>query len=1045
MSKQLKHMNLNFSQLMLTCLLTVQLNTVANLTHAQEAPKQITNYEGFVSPSINSSNSASTSVGNNGAVRLSIPLNAFSTDFYTIPVSLSYYSGGTLVAQESSHVGHNWSLQAGGMISREIRDQADDINSPVGVKETLDMNDPIDKSYVQIVAEDDTRDSEPDLFSYQFGGAQGTFVLDASGTFVPLEYRNWEISVSSDMMVFTIKTDDGMVYKFGTVDGEKNEQVESSVTTSWHLVNVIHPTGQQIDFTYEKHTVYSTQKGFQYKLSSLNSAQPCGAGFSESSQEIQGDTVEYQTPFVSTISSSGWGSCSFDYDTSEEGVRLSSVSRYDSNQSLISQSVLDYSSVNGRHFLEKVTHKGSDGIEVSNYAMTYYNPSGLPAFDSFAQDHWGYYNGATTNDDNNQFVPKNNVLLDVPTTLHFGLDGADREPNAQYAKVGMLESIKHPSGKTVYYEYEGHVVEDVIKSAGTPTILSRGLTAPSGAGNKDYQFLSYYDQTITLDIDVQGTPGVGSSGTLKVRDELSESYLPGLSNYNIEASGEVSFSAAQGVYYKLELIANSTNNVEVTFSQKEPTIVESTGSVTIGGVRLKVVTALDGSSGRESSTRYYYGPKESYTVSSGVTYEKYPYRSYYSNTTLTQEGEECEYLILSSHSKNLLHKSGNEGVQYEYVTVSQGGDNFENGGYQMEYNIGTQSAPEVISGNPIQDSPWSNDNWNRGLLKSRETFKKEEGSWKVLKRDTTQYDLKAEHSKVIPAYVIRKRFESQDDPEYQRYDVSGYNYHVFKPKAHQVVTQMFDENAENPVESTTHYYYDNSEHPYLTRVETLDSEGKTKKTTTRYPQDFASPGSLISTMISDRFLNTPIEIITEEEGEVVNARAVAYEYDSDYNYFSAKEILQYEVGSSFTESNSGETFDSSYQWQRRTLKRDDQGHILSEISRAGVPTTYIRGHGGKYVVAAIVNATYDQVMSALELNANLRLSGELSAEQNTTLRSQLSDARVSSYTYQEGIGITSSQDPNGRMSYHTYDPAGRPKHTKDHDGHVRATQSYYIK
>ncbi|WP_422358533.1 hypothetical protein [Reichenbachiella sp.] len=1038
-------MNSNFYRLVFICLLTAQLNTVVNLTLAQEASKQITNYEGFVSPSINSSNAALTSVGNNGAVRLSIPLTSFSTDFYTIPVSLSYYSGGTLVSQESSQVGLNWSLQAGGMISREVRDQADDINSPVGVKENLDMNDPIDKSYVQDVAENETRDSEPDLFSYQFAGGQGTFVLDATGAFVPLEHRNWEISVSNDMTVFTVKTDDGMLYKFGTVDGEKNEQDDSSVTTAWYLVNVIHPTGQQIVFTYEKHTIYSTQKGFQYKLSSLNSAQPCGAGFSESSQQIQGETVEYQTPFVSTISSYGWGSCSFEYDTSGENVRLSAVSRYDSNQSLISQSVLDYSSVNGRHFLDKVTHKGSDGIEVSNYAMTYYNPSGLPAFDSFAQDHWGYYNGATTNDDNNQFVPKNNVLLDVPTTLHFGLDGADREANALQAQVGMLESIKYPSGKTVYYEYEGHEVEDVIKTAGAPTILSRGLTAPSGAGSKDYQFLSYYNQTITLNIDVQGTPGVGSSGTLKVWDELSQSYVPGLSNYNIEADGEVSFSGVQGVYYKLELVANSTNNVAVSFDQKEPTIVESTGTVAIGGVRLKVVTALDGSSGRESSTRYYYGPKESYAVSSGVTYEKYPYRSYYSNTTLTQEGEDCEYIILSSHSRNLLHKSGNEGVQYEYVTVSKGGDNFENGGYQMQYNIGAQSAPEVVSGNPIQDSPWSNDNWNRGLLKSRETFKKEGESWKVLERVTTLYDLKAEHSKTIPAYVIRKRYESQDDPEYQRYDASGYNYHVYKPKAYQVVTEMYDENADNPIESTTHYHYDNSEHPYLTRVETLDSEGKTKKTTTKYPQDFASPGSLISTMVGDRFLNAPIEIITEENGTVVKAAAVAYEYDTDYNYFSVKETLQFEVGSSFTESNNGESFHSSYQWQRRVLKRDDQGHTLSEISRAGVPTTYIRGHGGKYVVAAIVNATYDEVMSALGLNANLRLSGELSVEQNTTLRNQLSNARVSSYTYQEGVGVTSSQDPNGRVSYHTYDPAGRSKHTKDHNGHVRSTQSYYIK
>ena len=62
----------------------------------------------------------------NGMPQVTVPITQLSGNNLTMPISLSYHASGNKVNQMASWVGLAWSLNAGGVITREIRDQPDD-------------------------------------------------------------------------------------------------------------------------------------------------------------------------------------------------------------------------------------------------------------------------------------------------------------------------------------------------------------------------------------------------------------------------------------------------------------------------------------------------------------------------------------------------------------------------------------------------------------------------------------------------------------------------------------------------------------------------------------------------------------------------------------------------------------------------------------------------------------------------------------------------------------------------------------------------------
>jgi YD repeat-containing protein len=99
--------------------------------------------------------------------------------------------------------------------------------------------------------------------------------------------------------------------------------------------------------------------------------------------------------------------------------------------------------------LESVLEKSCDGTLSTSPWKFEYNGTFLPRRLSYAQDHWGFYNGALNNNLLNTLIP----------TYDFGspgseVPGANRDPAWPEMSMGILTKVTYPTGGTATYKYE---------------------------------------------------------------------------------------------------------------------------------------------------------------------------------------------------------------------------------------------------------------------------------------------------------------------------------------------------------------------------------------------------------------------------------------------------------------------------------------------------------------------------------------------------------------------------------------------------------------
>ncbi|UZT96601.1 DUF5977 domain-containing protein [Chryseobacterium fluminis] len=124
---------------------------------------------------------------------------------------------------------------------------------------------------------------------------------------------------------------------------------------------------------------------------------------------------------------------------------------------------------------------------------------------------------------------------------------------------------------------------------------------------------------------------------------------------------------------------------------------------------------------------------------------------------------------------------------------------------------------------------------------------------------------------------------------------------------------------------------------------------------------------------------------------------------------------------------------------------DNKVNLIQQTSKSGIPTTTIWGYNQTLPIATIEGATYLQVMQAFGLNSgdnnsylqlaivdksNLDIDNNsestLISELNTFRnKSELKDFKISTYTYNPLIGITSITPPSGIRENYIYDSSNR--------------------
>ncbi|HXB93048.1 MAG TPA: hypothetical protein VNU72_12190, partial [Puia sp.] len=459
-----------------------------------------------------------------GAASVSIPIYNLHIGNLSVPVSLTYSASGIHVNDIFDEAGIGWTLNAGGVISRQVRDLPDDVKQDgSGANRTGWMFNGNGTAINNFTLANDNNpgtcadeasdiiyinnnfsnlwDLQPDIFTVSAPGLNCSLVYDnVAGMFRTIPYQdlviNYTLSgggngLTPNLVSFTITNDKGITYIFGQPDAVHIQSANPGTITTfarqyacyqndvhfcnnWYLTSILDAGGNNIVFRYNQG---------QTSISPTPVTSIFGSGSSSwtnTSQYTLNTTVTPQFLRCAAV---------YNQDYTVDSVHVNRGSNYAG----LYGEITGITGANGktynfnyswagnntkRDFLQSFGDYNCDatswyqfsytGINLSN------NTSTLPDSGSVAQDYWGYYNGNTTATDlaPNLYVFPDNPsypnleryrlypLTGYPGTT-FVLPGNNRHPNATYITAGTLNQMTTPLGGTVTFTFEPNDYYDV--------------------------------------------------------------------------------------------------------------------------------------------------------------------------------------------------------------------------------------------------------------------------------------------------------------------------------------------------------------------------------------------------------------------------------------------------------------------------------------------------------------------------------------------------------------------------------------------------------
>lgn len=435
---------------------------------------------------------------------ISVPINLAIAQSKTLSsqVVLNYSSSnGVRVEEVPTWIGLGWTLNAGGLVSRVIRDRIDDGESGYTNLPELpsDLNDP---TFIpEMLNSFDDIDTEPDKFFFKVNGISGSFFIKKQGEIMQVKQSDIEIiplyqqegtilsepgaNLVGSLYGFDIISPDGVRYKFREYEYANSRPVSGSYSdnsfkiSSWYLSEISHPSHSGlISFDYDNHhrTVLISE--------STNNRKMPGQVF-----EHTYIRTETWSPRLKRITHEGGeiefikgdSRCDFADDNILESIRIKNIKgelikKYSFEYSYFTEEgVVPFSDpcdtdiflggsnnydgdYRKRLKLDRILEW--DESETNNlvhssfeYDQTYY----LPNRHSKARDHWGYYNGHT---ENTSLEPKYTKSIDLGNGEYIWASGgtAEREPDAKFSRAGILTKIKYKTGGYSEFEYEANEV-----------------------------------------------------------------------------------------------------------------------------------------------------------------------------------------------------------------------------------------------------------------------------------------------------------------------------------------------------------------------------------------------------------------------------------------------------------------------------------------------------------------------------------------------------------------------------------------------------------
>lgn len=737
-----------------------------------------------------------------GSQNINIPLYTYKTTNLEVPITMLYSSNGVKVDEISSNVGQSWNLSFGGVISRVIRDKPDEERGsypiPMSMPESIDRYSPQALSFYQYIGENDV-DTEADIYSFNFGKYSGKFVFDNDGGIMMMPAQEFQIQcvASEDIFNFVVTTPDGVKYYFNDrevttqriVGGGHN--IPSISTSAWYLSRIVHPKGDEIQFTYDNETTsYTASRSQNYRMLYPRVQYDAAGNLENYSAQLSPQydhTIALAGKAIKSIKSTNtfFGEVSFVYsgtssaDVTSGNKKITQIAIKNKEAAVVEKIDFTYTTTaKKRVFLDKIQFKDLN----QNYQFEYERRDYLPERLSTSQDHWGYFNNVT----NVNIVPKNIVGYELENASY---NGADREPKPT-AVTGMLSKITYPTKGYTIFEYGNNSYYGEKKVY--PPLSYDGMGV-SNTGEVRSGSTSRTIQNITSDQEVKIVGGISyncgvddaekSKAEYTVRDvtdnKLVELYrrldsgsAAATGTFVVMEPGDAPatrtqyFKATAGHTYIISLnVLWLCTSATLTFSYYAGQITTEPANVITGGVRVSKTLDYSADGARPVAKVYYYAKKNALGISTGNKGQTPYYIDLVKEEKFTESPSagiygvlsSISYLNLSSNSLVSLFDTGNSNVFYSHVTVSHGDDNFINGGEEHEFIVHRDGGGGFIVGTyDIRSTPLTNWGWDNGLLKKVTFFNKDK---KNVKETINEYEERTEFRKESISYSSRKNYE----------------------------------------------------------------------------------------------------------------------------------------------------------------------------------------------------------------------------------------------------------------------------------------------
>lgn len=1064
----------------------------------------------------------------NGIPDVSIPLfNVSETDF-NIPVSLSYHAGGIKVEEIASNVGLGWSINIGGKVSRITRDKPDDQNAKGFI-----YNNIMQSNNIKYDILNNSFDAEADFFTFSFLNYSGSFAFNQTqGKFIQMPLSDIKINPiysNTAIVGFKIITPDGFEYYFGknknntvsaideytdnvTMKVNKTGSIQEGETLSyintWHLLEIYSPKGNSISFTYENSlpseqlmrssqfisyssgsigqyvndniptTIYNLQNGNTTTLKRINLKKG-------SLEIIYSSTNREDLKYAKSIQEIKLNTSDTDYTS------------YKFNYSYFTSTPEYNDLINslGNHYtkrlrLDNLTYnsfKQSSSKEISKYSFQYSDIQ-LPNRFSYAQDYWGYYNGA----DNNSLIPDYELGVNVIVRPYNG--GANRSVNPLTVEAGTLKKIIYPTGGYTEFFYESNKSSSVgFIGENRPFNLRNNLEnlnlifsknntnyISDLAGNryeKSFSLSNVIGET-SFDTMLQGC----DSGNLASFNCQYLFKLVGTDSNNnpvnfVLNSGNTKINLKDGNYKIVAEIIEEGTNTDFSIivnSNYDPTPYE----MYVGGLRVKEIKSNDNNS-HVLSRKYYYDSDDLVSGYSNVYFSSAVLPFAPSLLSDAKFGGGLYNKIMSqsnyptiSIGKNELHygkvtelKEDKIKTEYYFETLGDLQANLIN--YFEDFCIQAGGGTIILTEGDTnlgytnlfknRKEPLFTD--RRGKLIKKLDYKLtdvQSNTYSLINEENNTYVEK--NNEVFDKFSIKYDIGGSTGTTSQGEGCSSMRLYIYPQQTNYLVLSKKETksylNGSTPLLTTTNYYYDNPSHCQMTREETSLPDGTISKKIISYAKEKNNQKLIDANMVS-----IPLETTAIKNGNAISKSETIYPTSLPTTQ-TGNLLLPISVKSTTPNSISlavpptGETKETEITFD----KYDDKGNILQYTEKEQKSTVIIWGYNKTKPIVKIENAKYNDVktlqviLDAITASDTDALQETSTSEQalitaldNLRTNTSLSNYLISTYTYDYSIGVTSITPPNGIREIYKYDIANRLQSVLDVNGKILKEYQYNYK